>query len=889
MGAELERERLQQRLDAPYTVVVLEGVIGSGRSTLLRQWHRRQGTDCRVLVRLEPQPDPLYCGVSEMLAALAAQGFEVRAADLTELAAAAEATDSAERVSGTTRVVVRVLKRSRQPVTMAIQGVDAFDASEVRLALTQLLRQVPSFRLLVATDDGAAFAAALRARRISTSRISEDVLFFTEGEVADYLAHHLPQVGQAAARTLHAVTGGHPGSVTGAVRDAPRAVAAGTLTPAQIVAFGPWSNPQVVEGWSEFGRFLAKVAPAHRFCLEQAVDLQRPGAEEFKIDPADLDRRYAEAHVARLDHLGLGRWQTLPHRSGPHFVWEEPARQGILQAIRVRDGEGALVEVTREAARVAGAHQDRELELAAFLAAECYDEADAVAGDWLWELIETVDPVIGIALSSLPRSVLDSRAHLAVLRAVAGRRTHAAIAQARGRADRLLSEADTDRARMRALTLVALAANEADDLDAVEAAASVWLQTAEADWSHLGERPCPGRIADALLLAQCFVQLDRYVNVSRAVEIAEIILDSGGRDLDPSGYRRDTIARVRSMVTRLAGDTVQRDDLDPFEATPTDSSSQFELVLGGVTQGLRALDEAFPPAALDVTVQALDRITCPQRWPILLLTRELALVASGAIDGVAALAAQVLDSEAWRARAFGASNGPPRAQHALVSLIAERATGVGVPGPSWSSEPPREAPTWGEVASSGDGADIASTEASLSLLSALAGALGRDPWPTPFYRPDDLLGALPRVAGSVMLLETLRAFRLGDHDAAHRALADAIEHPVAAQVAPIALVLATPEEVAGITRIAESIPGGAGALAHARQYPGLPSNRNNVSISQRELDLLEQLRLARSNSEIAKELVVSVNTVKFHRANLYRKLGASTREEALESAIRHGL
>jgi LuxR family maltose regulon positive regulatory protein len=48
--------------------------------------------------------------------------------------------------------------------------------------------------------------------------------------------------------------------------------------------------------------------------------------------------------------------------------------------------------------------------------------------------------------------------------------------------------------------------------------------------------------------------------------------------------------------------------------------------------------------------------------------------------------------------------------------------------------------------------------------------------------------------------------------------------------------------------------------------------------------VLRLLAAGRSNTEIARELVVSTNTIKTHVKNIYRKLGVSTREEARGAA-----
>jgi LuxR family transcriptional regulator, maltose regulon positive regulatory protein len=55
----------------------------------------------------------------------------------------------------------------------------------------------------------------------------------------------------------------------------------------------------------------------------------------------------------------------------------------------------------------------------------------------------------------------------------------------------------------------------------------------------------------------------------------------------------------------------------------------------------------------------------------------------------------------------------------------------------------------------------------------------------------------------------------------------------------------------------------------------------NVSLTDRELAVLQLLPSMMSNEQIARELFVSVNTVKVHLKSLYRKLGVSSRREAV--------
>jgi DNA-binding NarL/FixJ family response regulator len=66
----------------------------------------------------------------------------------------------------------------------------------------------------------------------------------------------------------------------------------------------------------------------------------------------------------------------------------------------------------------------------------------------------------------------------------------------------------------------------------------------------------------------------------------------------------------------------------------------------------------------------------------------------------------------------------------------------------------------------------------------------------------------------------------------------------------------------------------------ARQVPGL---------SEKEATVLAELAQGRSNKEIARRLWLSEQTVKFHLRNIYRKLGITSRTEALRYAYEHDL
>jgi two-component system, NarL family, response regulator LiaR len=62
-----------------------------------------------------------------------------------------------------------------------------------------------------------------------------------------------------------------------------------------------------------------------------------------------------------------------------------------------------------------------------------------------------------------------------------------------------------------------------------------------------------------------------------------------------------------------------------------------------------------------------------------------------------------------------------------------------------------------------------------------------------------------------------------------------------------------------------------------------------LGISQRELEVLQLLAAGKSNQEMAEQLFVSQNTIKTHLKNLFEKLEASRRTQAVDKARKLGI
>lgn len=79
-------------------------------------------------------------------------------------------------------------------------------------------------------------------------------------------------------------------------------------------------------------------------------------------------------------------------------------------------------------------------------------------------------------------------------------------------------------------------------------------------------------------------------------------------------------------------------------------------------------------------------------------------------------------------------------------------------------------------------------------------------------------------------------------------------------------------------------PGGLAVPSRSDSENGGDPERLVEPLSERELEVLGLLASGRTNSEVARDLFVSVGTVKSHTGNIYRKLDARNRAEAVARA-----
>ncbi len=69
----------------------------------------------------------------------------------------------------------------------------------------------------------------------------------------------------------------------------------------------------------------------------------------------------------------------------------------------------------------------------------------------------------------------------------------------------------------------------------------------------------------------------------------------------------------------------------------------------------------------------------------------------------------------------------------------------------------------------------------------------------------------------------------------------------------------------------------------------LLDNRSGKSLTERELEVLKFVVMGKSNTEIAKELLISVHTAKAHVCSILQKMAVNDRVQAAVKAVREGL
>ena len=133
--------------------------------------------------------------------------------------------------------------------------------------------------------------------------------------------------------------------------------------------------------------------------------------------------------------------------------------------------------------------------------------------------------------------------------------------------------------------------------------------------------------------------------------------------------------------------------------------------------------------------------------------------------------------------------------------------------------------------------------------------------------------------------ETPLVVALSDGDFVARALRAGVRAVLPTEATEAEILAAVEAAAAGLV----SVPAAAVESVVRTQVRESPPVNGVQPLTPREIDVLRMLAEGVPNKEIAWRLKISEHTVKFHVAQIFGKLGASSRTEAVTMGVRQGL
>lgn len=485
---------------------------------------------------------------------------------------------------------------------------------------------------------------------------------------------------------------------------------------------------------------------------------------------------------------------------------------------------------------------DEELLLSMMLAAGRLEEAEALLRERIWDLLpDALAPLWSPLMRCSPLELVDHPALLAArLRLGPHRdRSPVSVRAARAARERRRGEQISPWARCGELAHALHRALYAGDRDGmIDLYTRVRALIEDLVGSDAIEDAGGREVSELMFLADTVF---RSGNTNPAAEIARFVvrvIEVGPYRLDPRGERLDAARRL------ILHDHRGRGLEDILDASVLLAGNQFlrhdgDIVVAAMIQMWQVMDDGEFEGADAHLRAAAERIADPGSWRILQLMRAHLAVHRRATEEIQTYVSAF-------ERTTLATAGPFAQQaHSQIQRLADhlsRHTGHAVPSPGFLPVTPSPC--------------------------------------APFS---------PRIEFTVHLMEALYAVREGRLPEVRTALGRAAALSPRREIGLYTLAHATQDEVKALCTVAEDVPGAERLhLERALRIAGV-LDAPTLEISQREREVLGHLRRGVTNPEMAEAMFVSVNTVKFHRANLMRKLGASHRDELLAAAAVRGL
>lgn len=857
------RPRVSDRFSEPAAIVVARAPAGHGKTVAMAQW-ASQTTTSGVWIRLRGDGVESCAFVQlvadELMAAGALSGTDPLRDVADALAGGAEPWE----------LLRGGLRRIGAPWDLVIDEIDRLDVS-AQGALVELVRDLAHVRLRATARRPTIFEEPALATSVDVSVITASELVLTRAETAEVLsvdiAHELvEEVAAHGGVPLFAqlIAVAQVDRESQADRDNATGIPGATL-PEVVDSFVRMqlASPDVD---AALLRFLTVTAAAETLDAELATRLLAV-ADEAVTGAGAVPDADAVTLLDRAEAEGLGLWNQRAEQT-PTFTYTPLVRDAFER--RLRAEYPALV---RKLTMVVAQWEFQSGRVFAALrgAAQAQDWSFAsrvVRSSWN-ELLRNHGAQVRELFRDAPLSLLRKHPLLTTLLAIDYNRTgrhrlraleYFALARYGARTQRATAS-PADRAVLRAIESASLrvsgqvSAALAPARDGYETLLS--LSPADRDELDRTESTILNQLGTTFFYAgHTDLALDAF---ARSTAVGEARGLRGG--LQGLALSAGTLA-VAGDIPEARALISQAHDLDWPDGWLQGYMGSFLQV----AQAMSALEQ-FDLDTADRHIRSLDphRETI-EHWPLLAHADAMISLLRGDVDR----ARFELDAEIRLQHRRRAASAQTIARLARTRSLIELAAGNPV-GADRALEKTRALRT-SVVLARIDLTRQRPDEALRRLLGAESGAQGRD--------------RSSRVMAEDLVLRAAAWALMGDEAHAGDAARAAFEY-LANRQQGLALALLP---VDALDALLDAAAAAGVDVTAAREVPRvIPSSRHISRFTPRELAVIHALPRARSNSELAEELSVSLNTVKTQLRGLYRKLGVGTREEALTALAALGV
>ncbi|WP_349899508.1 helix-turn-helix transcriptional regulator [Parafrigoribacterium soli] len=843
----MPRSRIRTRFETDSALVVVRAPAGAGKTVAVADWATQCVTDGVWLSVREEMSSPraLWAALLRVLAdanLLPPDGVLERS------------MESLDEVVRLRDLLIRGFAQVPQPIVLILDGVQPITDPEFYEDLAELLASTPRLRAIVISRALSPLESA--GVRLSLSPVivgAEDLELNFDDTMAALQAGGLEVSGHEFAGALRTATGGNPLLVRGIIL----AIQRGEL-PAGVVSIQDVLTAPGTESLIE--AVLARSAASED--IDFAVRCSVPDVLTAELAEELTGRRDAGALLDKGERSGIGMWSD----GAEGLVFSlSPVFRSILRAELGRRFPGEIARLERISAE--WAHRNGRVfeALTHALAAGDLDLASTIVmQDWHAMTATHRRATIIDQLGSLSLRALHRHPILAMMLGL----TYNATAVHKIRAmemfgivalsTRVRAKSQPKTMRLLLLLLESSALRLTGRIEGAVRAADRAIELRRE--LSFDEQDALARTLPTFLnqIGQTYFY---HGQVLRSLELFREALAYPKSRAPRGWYHGLALTAGASAVRGQMDDAAQFIETARTETWPEGWRDGYYGAMYQLAESFLAL-EAFDTDLAERHIQALaPHLDTIEHWPLILhLNAMICLTGGRAAEGLALLGSEP-SKHARRPNSF--TSAQLDATTSLLLLAAGRPAEADAAVRKLPKTLPAAALALARIALVGN-----RPEEATRLLAAMAS------------KEQELS---PRTLAQILLVQAAAALRRGHDERALSALGRAAvvlcDHRMR-----FPLMLIPHEDLEALKRSADDngVTLAGGILDTLDDIPDvLPASLATASLTERERVVLEHLITTGNVAEIAEQLFVSTNTIKSQLRSIYRKLGVSSREEAL--------